>query len=161
MKIAIGADHRGHDALQQILPVFEQRGVELVGVSDCGGSVCDYPDMALSVCEHVIFGRAERGVLLCGTGMGSCLAANKVRGIRAAQAQDEIAAETARSYLDVNVLCLAADLLGPRLLERILVTFLETPFAGGRHEKRLAKVTRLEQQFVERGGAALGEATAS
>lgn len=147
MKVAIGADHRGHDALQQILPVFEQRGMELVGVSDCKGVVCDYPDMALAVCEHVVSGRAERGILLCGTGMGSCLAANKVCGIRACQAQDEIAAETARSYLDANVLCLAADLLGPRLLERILLTYLETPFAGGRHEKRLAKVALLEQQF--------------
>ena len=144
MRVALGADHRGHDALQQLLPLFEQRGVELAEVADCGGEVCDYPDMAASVCRAVVSGRADRGVLLCGTGAGSCLAANKVRGIRAAQAQDEIAAETARGYLNVNVLCLAADLLGPRLVERIVVTFLETPFAGGRHERRLEKLGRLE-----------------
>ena len=144
MKVAVGADHRGHDALQQMLPLFEQRCVEVTLVSDCGGDVCDYPDMAVAVCRAVVAGRAERGVLLCGTGAGSCLAANKIRGIRAAQAQDQIAAETARSYLDANVLCLAADLLGPRLVEQILVTFLETPFAGGRHGKRVEKVMALE-----------------
>ena len=144
MRVAIGADHRGHDALELILPLFEQRGVELAEVADCGGEVCDYPDMAVRVCRAVVAGRADRGVLLCGTGAGSCLAANKIHGVRAAQAQDEIAAETARGYLDVNVLCLAADLLGPRLVERIVVTFLETPFAGGRHERRLAKIMQLE-----------------
>ncbi|BAM04450.1 RpiB/LacA/LacB family sugar-phosphate isomerase [Phycisphaera mikurensis] len=144
MRVSIGADHRGHDALQQLLPLFEQRGIAVAVIADCGGDVCDYPDMAIAVCRSVLSGDAERGVLLCGTGMGSCLAANKLRGIRAAQAQDEIAAETARGYLDVNVLCLAADLLGPRLLERIVTTFLETPFAGGRHEKRLEKILALE-----------------
>lgn len=144
MRVALGADHRGHDALQQLLPLFEQRGVELVEVADCGGATCDYPDVAAKVCRAVVAGRAQRGVLLCGTGAGSCLAANKVHGIRAAQAQDEIAAEAARGYLDVNVLCLAADLLGPRLVERIVVTFLETTFVGGRHSLRLEKLARLE-----------------
>ncbi len=145
MRVALGADHRGHDALRQLVPLFEQRDVEVVVFADCGGEICDYPDMAVTVCRAVVAGEADRGVLLCGTGMGSCLAANKMRGIRAAQAQDEIAAETARGYLDANVLCLAADLLGPRLLERIVVTFLETPFAGGRHGKRLEKILRLEE----------------
>ena len=149
MRVAIGADHRGHDALQLILPLFEQRAVEVALVADGGGEICDYPDMAVRVCEAVLDGRADRGVLLCGTGMGSCLAANKVHGIRAAQAQDEIGAETARAYLNINVLCLAADLLGPRLVERILVTFLETPFAGGRHGRRLEKVTAIESPPVD------------
>lgn len=144
MKIALGADHRGSDALHQISMLLEQHNAESSLCADRGGRTCDYPDMTYPVCQAVREGVAERGILVCGTGLGSSIAANKVPGIRAALVHDEIGAEMARRCLDANVLCLAADLTGPRLLERIVVTFLTTEFEGGRHERRLAKIAAIE-----------------
>ncbi len=144
MKIALGADHRGSEALHQISILLEQHDAEASLCADRGGRTCDYPDMTYPVCLAVRDGQAERGILVCGTGLGSSIAANKVPGIRAALVHDEIGAEMARRCLDANILCLAADLTGPRLLERIVATFLTTEFEGGRHERRLAKVRAIE-----------------
>lgn len=144
MRIALGADHRGSDALHQITQLLQQQQVETTMCADCGGRTCDYPDMAYPVCRAVVDGDADRGIVICGTGLGSSIAANKVAGIRAALVHDEIGAEMARRCLDANVLCLAADLTGPRLIERIVVTFLHTEFEGGRHARRLAKVQAME-----------------
>ena len=144
MRIALGADHRGSEALHQIAMLLEQQSMESALCADRGGRTCDYPDMTFPVCQSVVDGKADRGILVCGTGLGSSIAANKVTGIRAALVHDEIGAEMARRCLDANVLCLAADLTGPRLLERIVATFLSTEFEGGRHARRLAKVRAIE-----------------
>lgn len=153
-RVALGADHRGSEALHQIAQMLRQQSIDTVLCVDRGGTACDYPDMAFPVCQAVVDGDAELGILACGTGLGSSIAANKVTGVRAALVHDEIGAEMSRRCLDANVLCLAADMTGARLLERIVATFLGTTFEGGRHERRLAKVRAIEV------GGAPGDAAA-
>ena len=144
MKIAVGCDHRGLMAAQALLGHLkpEGHGVELFGES--GGRSTDYPDSAWQVCQAVGSGRAERGILLCGTGIGMCIAANKILGIRAAIAPDELSARLSRSHNDANVLCLSADLIGQTLVKRIVDEWLATPFEGGRHQRRLDKISMIE-----------------
>lgn len=145
MKIAVGCDHRGLMAAQALLGHLkpEGHGVELFGES--GGRSTDYPDSAWQVCQAVGSGRAERGILLCGTGIGMCIAANKILGIRAAIAPDELSARLSRSHNDANVLCLSADLIGQTLVKRIVDEWLATPFEGGRHHRRLDKISMIER----------------
>jgi ribose 5-phosphate isomerase B len=107
--------------------------------------MCDYPDMAYPVATAVATGDAQRGILICGSGIGMSIAANKVKGVRAALVHDEIGAEMSRRHNDANVLCLAADLLGVRLIERIIGIWLATEFEGGRHARRVSKITAIEQ----------------
>jgi ribose 5-phosphate isomerase B len=144
MKIAIGSDHRGFDAKSRIVALLHQHGHE---VYDAGPQVrdsVDYPDFAFEVAKAVGDSRAERGILICGTGIGMCIAANKVRGVRAAPCHDCITAEMSRRHNDANVLCLSADLLGEELIDRMLRIWLETAFDGGRHARRVEKITRFE-----------------
>jgi ribose 5-phosphate isomerase B len=145
MNIAIGADHRGVQAAIAIADALERQGhtVEVAG----GGSdePCDYPDRAYQVGRSIASGRAERGVLICGTGIGMSMAANKVAGVRAALVYDELTAHMARSHNDANVMCLSADLLGIRLIEKIVQRFIETEFEGGRHARRVAKLGLIER----------------
>lgn len=145
MNIAIGADHRGVQAAITIAEVLEREGhtVEIAG----GGSdePCDYPDRAYQVGTSIATGRAERGVLICGTGIGMSMAANKVAGVRAALVYDELTAQLARSHNDANVMCLSADLLGIRLIEKIVQRFIETEFEGGRHARRVEKLSIIER----------------
>ena len=117
--------------------------MELVG--DVGGGVVDYPEPAWHVGKAVASGKADMGLLICGTGIGMSIAANKVKGVRAAVAHDELTAQISRSHNDANVLCLSADLLGQRLIENIVEVWLKTPFEGGRHARRLHKITAIEE----------------
>lgn len=145
MNIAIGADHRGVQAAITIAEVLERGGhtVEVAG----GGSdePCDYPDRAYQVGRLIASGQAERGVLICGTGIGMSMAANKVAGVRAALVYDELTAQLARSHNDANVMCLSADLLGIRLIEKIVDRFITTEFEGGRHARRVDKLRIIEK----------------
>ncbi len=109
----------------------------------------DYPDFAFRVAQAVSEGRAERGILVCGTGIGMCIAANKVKGVRAAPCHDSVTVEMSRRHNDANVLCLSADLLGEELIGRIVRLWLETEFEGGRHARRVQKITQYE---AEHGG---------
>ena len=144
MKIAVGSDHRGVAVKQRIVPLLRQHGHEVIDVGpDNPGSV-DYPDYALEMARQVGDGRAERGTLICGTGIGMCIAANKVRGARAAPCHDSITAELSRRHNDSNILCLSADLLGEELIERMIRIWLETPFDGGRHARRVEKIMKYE-----------------
>jgi ribose 5-phosphate isomerase B len=104
----------------------------------------DYPDIAAMVGREIMSGRVHRGILICGTGLGVCVAANKFRGVRAAPCHDEFVAEMSRRHLDLNVLCLSADMLGVQIGLRIVQRWLETEFDGGRHARRLAKITTME-----------------
>ncbi len=144
MNLALGADHRGVSAVKDLerLLVDEGHTVLLYGSGD--GEPCDYPEPAFKVCRAVASGEAERGVLVCGTGLGMCMAANKMPGIRAALVHDELTAEMARSHNDANVICLSSDLLGQPLIEKIVQIWMRTPFAGGRHERRLRKIAAIE-----------------
>src|SRR5262245_41325129 len=135
MKIAIGSDHRGVAVRLRIIPFLQQLGHEVIDFGPDGVASVDYPDYAHKVAQAVGTGAVERGVLICGTGIGMCMAANKVRGVRAAPCHDSITAELSRSHNDANVLCLSADLLGEELIERMLKIWLVTPFDGGRHAR--------------------------
>jgi ribose 5-phosphate isomerase B len=146
MKITIGSDHRGFDAKTRILAVLHQLGHEVFDAGTHVPESVDYPDLAFEVATAVSEGRAERGILICGTGIGMCIAANKVRNVRAAPCHDCITAEMSRRHNDANVLCLSGDLLGQELIERMVRIWLETEFESGRHARRVEKITRYENQ---------------
>jgi ribose 5-phosphate isomerase B len=149
MKIAVGSDHRGFEVKRRVVTLLEQLGHEVTDVGTAGRESVDYPDFAFQVANAVSEGRAERGILICGSGIGMCIAANKVKGVRAAPCHDNITAEMSRRHNDANVLCLSADLLGVELIDRMVRIWLETPFEGGRHARRVEKITRMESGSVE------------
>ena len=144
MKISIGADHRGSDVTLRLSHFLREQGHEVTRHGSSEGEPCDYPEAAFRVASEVASGKAERGVLVCGTGIGMSIAANKVAGIRAAVVHDELTAHLARSHNDANVLCLSADLLGERSIEKIVEVFLRDHFEGGRHSRRIAKIKAIE-----------------
>jgi ribose 5-phosphate isomerase B len=144
MNIAIGSDHRGFEAKTRIVTVLHQLGHEVFDAGPHAREVVDYPDFAFEVAKAVSEGRAERGILICGTGIGMCIAANKVHNVRAAPCHDCITAEMSRRHNDANVLCLSADLLGEDLIDRMVRIWLETPFEGGRHARRVDKIANFE-----------------
>lgn len=145
MRIATGADHRGAGIAEQIAAWIEAQGHTLVPTPmACADRACDYPDMAYPAASAVSRGKADRGILVCGSGIGMSIAANKVKGVRAALVHDEVGAELSRRHNDANIICLAADLLSARQLERILEVWLNTEFEGGRHARRVAKLAAIE-----------------
>ena len=146
MKIALGADHRGTDVRNHLIESLKQQGCEVVDMGTHGDKACDYPDVAHAVASAVARGSAQRGILVCGTGIGMCIAANKVRGVRAAPCHDVITAEMSRRHNDANVLCLSSDLTGEELMDRMVRTWLQTPFDGGRHARRVDKISKIEQE---------------
>jgi ribose 5-phosphate isomerase B len=145
MKIAIGSDHRGYEVKRRIVSLLQQLGHEVTDVGTTGKESVDYPDFAFEVARAVSAGVVERGVLICGSGIGMCIAANKVPGVRAAPCHDSITAEMSRRHNDANVLCLSADLLGEELIDRMVRIWLETPFDAGRHARRVEKIRQFEQ----------------
>jgi ribose 5-phosphate isomerase B len=146
MKIAIGSDHRGFEVKKRISALVQHMGHEVLDVGATGSESVDYPDFAIAVGRAVSERRVDRGILICGTGIGMCIAANKVHGVRAAPCHDSITAEMSRRHNDANVLCLSADLLGDELISRMLHIWLETEFEGGRHARRVEKITRFEEE---------------
>jgi ribose 5-phosphate isomerase B len=148
--VAIGADHGGFPLKEVLKGHLRELGHDVV---DCGtGSTeaVDYPDFALAVAELVAQGRAWRGILVDGAGIGSCMAANKVPGVRAALCYDQATAVNSREHNDANVLTLGAGLIGESLARQIVKTWVETPFAGGRHARRVAKIVDIEGRFARR-----------
>src|SRR5262245_385199 len=145
MKIAIGSDHRGYETKRRLATVLRnwKHDVQDVGTNTEGS--CDYHDFAFEAARLVGSGQADRGVLICGTGIGMCICANKIPGARAALCHDSITAEMSRRHNDANILCLSADLLGEELIERMLKIWLETQFEGGRHQRRVDKIAQIEQ----------------
>lgn len=145
MRIAIGADHRGYEAAQRLSETLRRQGHEVTLHGDCSGRPCDYPDQAYEVGRMVADGKADLGVLLCGSGIGMGIAANKIPGIRAAVVHDEFTAQLSRSHNNANILCMSADLLGQKLIEKIVDVWLRTPFEGGRHARRVLKIAAIEE----------------
>lgn len=145
MRIAIGNDHRGFSAKQRLITVLEKWRHEVTDLGAENEESCDYPDFAIHVASAVSSNQADRGILICGTGIGMCIAANKVPGVRAAPCHDSITAEMSRRHNDANVLCLSADLLGEELIERMLSIWLNTEFEGGRHARRVDKIKLFEE----------------
>ncbi len=144
MRIAMSADHRGAQASKMLAEKLRRDGHEVQLVGESSGSAVDYPEPAYLVGKTVADGRADLGLLICGTGIGMSIAANKVKGVRAAVVHDELTAEISRSHNDANVLCLSADLLGQRLIESIVEAWIKTPFEGGRHARRVSKIKAIE-----------------
>ncbi len=145
MKIALGSDHRGTEASRALARHLEAQGHEVLVLGECSDDPCDYPDNAYLVASAVSRGDAERGILVCGTGIGMSIAANKVPGIRAALVHDELTAEVSRRHNDANVLCLAGDTLSSDRIPMIAERWLEAPFDGGRHERRVKKIAAIER----------------
>ena len=145
MKIALGSDHRGFEAKRRVLVFLQQLGHEVIDVGATGPESVDYPDYAFQVASRVSKGEVERGILICGTSIGMCIAANKVDGVRAAPCHDSITAEMSRRHNDANVLCLSADLLGEELIDRMVRIWLATDFEGGRHARRVEKIVKIEK----------------
>ena len=146
MRIAIGSDHRGVTSRSRLVGLLERMGHEIVDCGSFGDEAVDYPDVAAEVARRVAEGTVERGILLCCTGVGMAIAANKVAGVRAATCHDEVTAEMSRRHNDLNVLCLSAEMLGPEMQEKVIRTWLATAFEGGRHARRVAKITALEAE---------------
>ena len=145
MKIAVGSDHRGFEAKQLIKTIVTQLGHECIDFGTGDSNPVDYPDLAYAVAMAVARKEAERAVLVCATGLGMSIAANKIKGIRAALCHDELSAQISRDHNDANVLCISSDQTGEVLLRKIVEVWLKTEFAGGRHLRRVNKVTAIEE----------------
>lgn len=150
MKIALSADHRGYAAKHRIGQMLGESTHEVIDFGCDSNESCDYPDVALSASRAVACGEADCAVLVCGTGVGMSIAANKVCGIRAALCHDELTAQMSRKHNDANVLCLPADLIGEQLMRLILETWLSTGFEGGRHARRLEIIAEYERAHARR-----------
>ncbi|MEQ8848330.1 ribose 5-phosphate isomerase B [Botrimarina sp.] len=144
MRIAVASDHRGVELRRTVIAKLESLGHEVIDNGADGADSVDYPDFASVVAGKVSCGDVDRGVLICGTGIGMAIAANKFSGVRAAPCNDEVTAEISRRHNDLNVLCLSADLLSARVAERMLEVWSQTEFEGGRHARRIDKITSLE-----------------
>ena len=146
MRIAIGSDHRGVNVKNKIVELTKRLGHEVQDVGTFGNESVDYPDFAAEVARKVSHHEVDRGILICGTGIGMCIAANKFPGVRAAPCHDDLTAEMSRRHNDLNVLCLSADMLGEKLIDRMVEIWLSTEFEGGRHARRVEKMTQLEHE---------------
>lgn len=146
MKIAIASDHRGYEAKKRLLPLLKTKGHEVTDFGCDSNSPCDYPDFAVPAGQAVVNGQCDAGILLDGSGIGMSVAANKVRGVRAALVHDEVTARRSREHNHCNVLCLGTDLLSEALITKIVEIFLETPYTDGRHTRRIEKIRQIEEQ---------------
>ncbi len=145
MRIAVGSDHRGFPLKERVMTQLKAAGHEVIDLGTNGGESVDYPDFAGAVAKQVSEGDVDRGILVCGTGIGMAITANKFPGVRAAQCTDEVFAEMSRRHNNLNVLCLGGDMLSARTAERIVEIWITTEFEGGRHSRRLDKITAFEK----------------
>ncbi|WP_366923699.1 ribose 5-phosphate isomerase B [Metallumcola ferriviriculae] len=148
MKIALGSDHGGFELKAIIKELFDQLGIPYQDFGTLDKESVDYPDFAAKVAEAVAGGDFERGIVVCGTGIGVSIAANKVRGIRAALCHDVFSAKASREHNDANVLTLGQRVIGPGLALEIVKTWLGTDFAGGRHSRRVDKIKAIEERYL-------------
>jgi ribose 5-phosphate isomerase B len=140
--VAIAADHGGFDLKESLVPVLETAGLTVLDLGTTSRESVDYPEFADALAAALAAGRAQRGILICGTGIGISIAANRHPGIRAALCHDGLTARLARQHNDANVLVLGGRVLGIETAKDCLTTFLDTPFEGGRHARRVAKLGR-------------------
>ena len=144
--IAIGADHGGFGMKESLKTFFEEKKYQVIDCGTYNTDSVDYPDFARAVAEQVASGKAWRGIVIDGAGIGSCMAANKVPGVRAAMCYDHATASNAREHNNANTLTLGAGLIGLNLAKQIALTFLETDFGGGRHARRVDKIMEIERK---------------
>jgi ribose 5-phosphate isomerase B len=149
MRVALGCDHRGLVLKQAVMRLLGEMGHEFKDYGCFDTVSVDYPDIAVQVGRAVVSGLADYGVLVCSSGIGMSIAANKVKGVRAALCGDMLSARRARLHNDANVLCLGQDIIGEGLAMEVVKTFLSTSFEGGRHARRLSKVQEIEGSFLD------------
>jgi len=145
MKIVVGSDHRGFKAKEIIKAIVTQLGHECIDVGTDSSDPVDYPDYAYLAAMAVAKNDADRAILICGTGIGTSITANKVKGIRAALCHDELSTQISRDHNDANVLCVSGDLIGDVLMRKMVEVWLSTEFSGGRHQRRINKITAIEE----------------
>ena len=145
-KIIIGCDHGGFELKNEIIAHLEKKGVKVTDVGTYSTASCNYPDYARAVCTRIQSGEFERGILVCGTGIGISIAANKHNGIRAACCSDTFSARMTRMHNDANVLCMGGRVVGPGLACDMVDLFIETEFEGGRHQSRVDLIADIEKE---------------
>lgn len=146
MKIALAADHRGQGMKDKLVALLTSQGHQVIDLGTNSARSCDYPDLGYKAGIAVAEGKVDRGILVCGTGIGMSIVANKIPGVRAALCSDELTAQVSRRHNDANILCLAADILGEEMMRRIVQAWLETEFeGGGRHSRRVKKIACVEK----------------
>jgi ribose 5-phosphate isomerase B len=145
MQISIGSDHRGFNVKGRLIEFLRQQGHDVLDEGTHSADSCDYPDIASQVAAKISDQNSQRGILICGTGIGMQITANKFPGVRAAVCHDEIEAEMSRRHNDTNVLCLPGNLVGERRVDNLVRTWLGTEFEGGRHARRIEKITNIER----------------
>jgi ribose 5-phosphate isomerase B len=146
VRVAVGSDHHGVEMRMKLIELLGSLGHRVVDVGSYDHEDVDYPDIGASVARKVSGGEVDRGILICGTGLGMCMVANKIPGVRAAPCHDDITAEMSRRHNDLNVLCLSGDILAGRLAERLVNIWLNTDFDGGRHTRLVEKIAGLERK---------------
>lgn len=146
MKIAIAADHGGFELKDSMVEYIKSLGNEVVDLGTNSADSVDYPDYAKKVCEEIQQGNSDLGILICGTGIGMSLAANKFEGIRAACVSDVYSAKMSRNHNNANVLCIGARVIGDEVAKLIIKTFLENEFEAGRHQRRVDKIMTFEKE---------------
>ncbi len=152
MKIVVASEHRGFKAKHKILSQLKAMNHEAIDFGPLTQETCDYPDYAAKAALAVSKGEVDRAILVGGTGVGMSIVANKFRGVRAALCHDDLSAEISRSHNDANILCLSADLFSEELAARMIEVWLTTPFAGGRHARRITKIAQCEPPLPEQNG---------
>lgn len=146
MKIAIAADHGGFELKDSMVEYIKSLGNEVMDLGTNSADSVDYPDYAKKVCEEIQQGNSDFGILICGTGIGMSLAANKFEGIRAACVSDVYSAKMSRNHNNANVLCIGARVIGDEVAKLIIKTFLENEFEAGRHQRRVDKIMAFEKE---------------
>ena len=149
-KIIIGCDHGGLELKKEIIKHLNDRNIETVDVGTYTSESCNYPDYAKALCKRIQSGEFERGILVCGTGIGMSIAANKHKGIRAACCSDTFSARMTRMHNDANVLCLGGRVVGPGLACDMVDLFVDTDFQGGRHTQRVAMLSQIEKENIQK-----------
>lgn len=143
--IAIGCDHAGCELKKAVIDTLTEKGFQFVDLG-CDGTPCDYPVIAEEVCAKVLSGSCEKGILICGTGIGMSIAANKFKGIRAALCSDSFSAKFTRLHNNSNIMCMGARVLGTGLACELAEIFVTTEFEGGRHQRRIDLITEIENK---------------
>jgi ribose 5-phosphate isomerase B len=150
MIISFGSDHSGFQHRERIFEFLRSQGHKIIDCGTFSPESCDYPDVAVCVARSVAKGESEKGILICGTGMGVCITANKFRGVRAALVYSEETAQLAGRHNDANVLCAGARTNSIENIVKYIKLWLETPFEGERHEKRLKKIRKIEEKYIRK-----------
>ncbi len=145
MTVVLGCDHGGYELKNAIRTHLEEEGIPCIDMGSYSGEAIDYPDIALAACQKVLEEKDALGILICGTGIGISMAANKVKGIRAACCSDAFSAEMTRRHNNANVLCMGGRVVGAGLACMMTDIFLQTEFEGGRHERRVQKIQQIEE----------------